>query len=157
MISRSSTVSLTNTPAISEDAFSGAEESDSLVAETMKGEETDGWKITKFEKTPPMSTYLLAFANGEFEFIEDSYTSPLTGKVVPLRIYGKLYLWVYRMRQFLTIRHSINSATKISIHQTQYAMDVTKRAMPLYEKIFNAPYALDKLVSLKCADRIFRF
>lgn len=36
-----------------------------------------------------MSSYLVAYANGEFEFIEDSYVSPLSGKTRPLRIYGK--------------------------------------------------------------------
>ena len=35
-----------------------------------------------------MSTYLLAFANGEFVHLESSYKSPLSGKVRPLRIYG---------------------------------------------------------------------
>jgi aminopeptidase N len=35
-----------------------------------------------------MSTYLLAFANGPFEYIESSYTSPISGKTRPLRLYG---------------------------------------------------------------------
>ena len=35
-----------------------------------------------------MSTYLVAYANGPFEFVEGSYTSPLSGKVRPLRFYG---------------------------------------------------------------------
>jgi hypothetical protein len=35
-----------------------------------------------------MSTYLVAFANGDFEHLESSYTSPLSGKTCPLRIYG---------------------------------------------------------------------
>lgn len=35
-----------------------------------------------------MSIYLLAFANGRFKYREGSYTSPLTGEVVPLRVYG---------------------------------------------------------------------
>ena len=36
-----------------------------------------------------MSSYLVAFANGNFEHIESSYVSPLSGKTRPLRIYGK--------------------------------------------------------------------
>ena len=65
----------------------------------------DKWKITKFEQTPKvctlafvrttvnhltcqMSSYLVAYANGEFEFIESSYVSPLSGKTRPLRVYG---------------------------------------------------------------------
>ena len=50
----------------------------------------DKWKITRFETTPPMSSYIVAFANGHFEYLESSYTSPLSGKTRPLRIYGTL-------------------------------------------------------------------
>ncbi|CED82191.1 Puromycin-sensitive aminopeptidase and related aminopeptidases [Phaffia rhodozyma] len=89
-----------------------------------------GWKITKFEKSPLMSTYLLAFANGYFEYRKDSYISPLTGKTVPLRIY----------------------ATSDIIHQVDYALEITKRATPLYEEIFDIPYALPKLDSLVATD-----
>jgi len=35
-----------------------------------------------------MSTYLVAYANGVFEYLESSYTSPLSGKTRPLRVYG---------------------------------------------------------------------
>jgi aminopeptidase 2 len=54
---------------------------------TLKNE---SWKITKYETTPPMSSYLVAFANGYFEFLETSVVMPLTGKTLPLRIYGKM-------------------------------------------------------------------
>ncbi len=37
-----------------------------------------------------MSTYLVAYANGPFEYLESSYVSPLSGKERPLRIYGVL-------------------------------------------------------------------
>ena len=46
------------------------------------------WKITTFEKSPPMSTYLVAYANGRFEHVESHYRSPLSGKTRPLRVYG---------------------------------------------------------------------
>jgi hypothetical protein len=36
-----------------------------------------------------MSTYIVAFANGQFEYLESSYTSPLSGTTRPLRIYGE--------------------------------------------------------------------
>jgi hypothetical protein len=35
-----------------------------------------------------MSTYLVAFGNGPFEFVESAYKSPLSGVVRPLRVYG---------------------------------------------------------------------
>ena len=36
-----------------------------------------------------VSTYLVAYANGPFEYLESSYKSPLSGKIRPLRIYSK--------------------------------------------------------------------
>lgn len=41
-----------------------------------------------------MSTYLVAFANGDFKYLEDSYTSPLSGKTRTLRVYGKYYAFI---------------------------------------------------------------
>ena len=49
-------------------------------------DEASMWKITEFEKTPPMSSYLVAWANGQFEFVEDSVK--LRERTIPLRIYG---------------------------------------------------------------------
>jgi len=98
-----------------------------LKTESSKREE---WKVTRFNKSPPMSTYLLTFASGPFEYKEDSYVSPLTGKTIPLRVY----------------------ATSDIIHQVSYALEVTKNAVPLYEKMFDIPYALPKLDSLVASD-----
>lgn len=50
------------------------------------------WKITKFQTTPLMSSYLVAFASGHFEHLETSVVMPLSGKTLPLRIYGILML-----------------------------------------------------------------
>ena len=36
-----------------------------------------------------MSTYIVAYANGDFTYVESSYTSPLSGTVRPLRMYGE--------------------------------------------------------------------
>lgn len=36
-----------------------------------------------------MSTYLVAWANGPYHFLESSYTSPLSGKARPMRFYGQ--------------------------------------------------------------------
>ncbi|KAI9451359.1 leucyl aminopeptidase [Lactarius psammicola] len=105
LISRKGTVSLSNMP--------------------------DGsWYATKFETTPPMSTYLLALANGEFVHLESSYKSPLSGKVRPLRIY----------------------ATPDVIGQAQYALDIKEKALPLYEQAFDIEYPLPKLDTLVAND-----
>lgn len=52
----------------------------------------DKWKVTHFETTPPMSSYIVAYANGPFKHLESSVELPLSKKVIPLRIYGKAYV-----------------------------------------------------------------
>lgn len=88
------------------------------------------WKITKFETTPLMSTYLLAFACGQFAYLSSEHKSKLTGKTVPLRIY----------------------ATPDQIKQAQFGLDIKKWALPIYEEIFDVPYALPKLDTLVAHD-----
>ncbi|KLO10866.1 hypothetical protein SCHPADRAFT_906524 [Schizopora paradoxa] len=110
LISRSDSVNLSNMDVISEEPY---------LSEGRSGE----WKITRFSKSPPMSTYLVAYANGPFAFLESSYVSPLSGKKRPLRIY----------------------ATRDNIHQAQFALDVKQKVLPLYEKMFDIEYPLPKL------------
>ena len=57
-----------------------------------EGVDSGEWTVSTFEDTPLMSTYLLAFANGAFEHRESSYTSPISGKTRPLRVYGIQFL-----------------------------------------------------------------
>lgn len=52
-----------------------------VVAEERQG----GKKLVKFATTPIMSTYLIAFAVGEFEYIETTF-----GNNIPFRIYTTL-------------------------------------------------------------------
>lgn len=83
MVSRKNTVSLSNMPGTE----STTKPKDDLEKALYEGVDKGEWTVTKFEKTPPMSTYLLAYANGPFEYIEAEYKSPLSGKVRPLRVY----------------------------------------------------------------------
>ncbi|KAI9456781.1 leucyl aminopeptidase [Russula earlei] len=125
LVSRKGTVSLSNMP-----ARSGVVVADALTEHLFEGVKDGSWFATSFETTPPMSTYLLAFANGEFAHLESSYTSPLSGKVRPLRIY----------------------ATPDVISQAQYALGITEKALPLYEQAFNIEYPLPKLDTLVAND-----
>jgi aminopeptidase 2 len=125
LISRKGTVSLSNMPALSE-----APVADTHTEALFEGVEDGSWYATKFETTPLMSTYLLAFANGEFVHLESSYKSPLSGKTRPLRIY----------------------ATPDVIGQAQYALDIKQFALPLYEKAFDIEYPLPKLDTLVAND-----
>lgn len=128
MISRSNTVNLSNMPAISEEVYkSGSNPADDSLASRLStlsiGELTDEWKITRFETTPPaclgfpddrpisdtyfqMSSYIVAFANGPFKYLESSYVSPLSGKTRPLRIYGRTSLFFHTYFHKLTRLHS---------------------------------------------------
>ncbi|CAL1703777.1 unnamed protein product [Somion occarium] len=135
LISRADTFNLSNMPAESEEAYdpsassSATTEPLSWLAEKLTGS-TENWKITKFETTPPMSTYIVAFANGPFTYLESSYKSPLSGKVRPLRIY----------------------TTPDVIHQAQFALDVKEKVLPLYEQVFDIEYPLPKLDTLVATD-----
>lgn len=135
LVSRVDTVNLANMSAISEGVClvsqsQGDPAAVAWLSSRLEGEQGDQWKVTKFQTTPPMSTYLVAWANGPFKFLETTYTSPLSGKTRPLRIY----------------------TTPDLIHQAQFALDVNSRIVPLYEQIFDIEYPLPKLDLLVATD-----
>lgn len=105
-----------------------------------------GWKITKFETTPPMSSYIVAYANGHFKYLEDSVVLPLSGKELPLRIYSGATFLISPPSRLLKIPYSL--ATAEHIHQARFALDVKKAVLPLYEKVFDIGYPLPKLDTL---------
>ncbi|TKA66044.1 hypothetical protein B0A55_09641, partial [Friedmanniomyces simplex] len=53
----------------------------------VKKSKKEGHKIVSFEHAPPMSTYLLAWAFGDFEYIEDFTRRKYNGKTLPVRVY----------------------------------------------------------------------
>jgi len=142
LISREGTVNLSNMPAASEKPYSTTDSDSSntgvvsalskwLSALTFTNTSAgDKWKITKFETTPKVSTYLVAYANGPFEYLESSYVSPISKKTRPLRIY----------------------ATADHIGQAQFALDVKAKVLPIYEEVFDVEYPLPKLDTLIAAD-----
>jgi len=95
LISRADTTNLSNMPSVSEEVITPNYQSskgDSDYEALFSGLKDGEWKITKFQDTPPMSSYIVAFANGHFEYLEDSVILPLSGKTLPLRIYSQLGL-----------------------------------------------------------------
>ncbi|KIY68739.1 leucyl aminopeptidase [Cylindrobasidium torrendii FP15055 ss-10] len=129
MISRADTVNLSNMPAASEDVYTPGSEPQ-IEQEIPSIKALDGkWKITKFQPTPIMSTYIVAFANGPFTFLEDSVKMP-SGKTVALRIY----------------------TTPELIHQAQYALQVKKKVLPVFEEVFDVEFPLPKLDTLVAED-----
>jgi aminopeptidase 2 len=145
MISRADTTNLSNMPAISEKVYSSEAEKPNEHPDLAKlfSFLDDTWKITEFQTTPPMSTYIVAFANGHFKYLEKSVTMPLSGKTIPLRVYG-MELPCFASYPFSTC----SAATADVIHQGQFALDVKADVLPLYEKVFDVEYPLPKLDTL---------
>ncbi|KAH9923984.1 leucyl aminopeptidase [Epithele typhae] len=131
LVSRVGTVNLNNMPAVSEARFPEANITEPWIEKKLKSlADPDEWKVTKFETTPPISTYIIAYANGPFDHLESSYTSPLTGNTRPLRFY----------------------ATSDNIGQAQFGLDITRTVVPLYEQMFGIEYPLPKLDTLVASD-----
>ncbi|BGP38710.1 Aminopeptidase 2 mitochondrial [Rhodotorula kratochvilovae] len=159
LLSRVGTVSLANTDVASTkhlgaggafprtellgEALFGAETEKEVVGKTVKtegtvsvgeqsqaGEFKDDWELVTYTKTPKVSSYLVAWANGKFEHVESSYTSPLSGRKVPLRVY----------------------ATWDHLPQTALALETTAKILPIYEEIFDIEYPLPKLDTLVASD-----
>ena len=74
-------------------------------------------KVT-FATTPKMSTYLLAFIVGEFDYVE---TRDANG--VLIRVYTPM----------------------AKSEQGQFALEVARKTLPFYHKYFNVPYPLPKM------------
>ncbi|SGZ53428.1 CIC11C00000005179 [Sungouiella intermedia] len=91
----------------------------------VKEEKADGdLKVVTFETTPIMSTYLLAWAVGEFEYIE-GFTSDLyaDNKPLPVRIY----------------------TTKGYTKDAELALSLAPKIVDYFSKIFELKYPLPKL------------
>ncbi|KAE8234742.1 hypothetical protein CF326_g220 [Tilletia indica] len=139
MIHRTNTVALANMPVQSTKPISSVEQEKLLRAKELhlvnpsvkdtEGEH-DEWTLTEFEEAPKMSSYLLTWANGPFEYLESSYKSVRSGKTIPLRIY----------------------ATASQISQAQSALDVEAKALPIYEEMFDLDFPLPKLDALVVSD-----
>ena len=53
----------------------------------VKKSRKEGHKVVGFERSPVMSTYLLAWAFGDFEYVEDLTKRKYSGKRLPVRVY----------------------------------------------------------------------
>ncbi|KAL7268922.1 hypothetical protein RUND412_008436 [Rhizina undulata] len=84
----------------------------------------NGLKKVSFERTPKMSTYLLAWACGEFEYVED-----FTDREYPGR--GKLPVRVY--------------TTKGLVEQGRFALENAKKIVDYFSEIFHIDYPLPKV------------
>ena len=84
-----------------------------------------GFEIIKFSPTPKMSTYLLAFIVGDFEYLEAK-----TKNNIRVRIY--------------TLPNKK--------HQAKFSLDITVRVLEFYEKYFAIEYPLNTLDMIAIPD-----
>ncbi|EPE34977.1 Metalloproteases (zincins), catalytic [Glarea lozoyensis ATCC 20868] len=82
----------------------------------------DGFKVVSFDRTPVMSTYLLTWAVGDFEYIEDFTKRKYKGKHLPVRVY----------------------TTRGLKSQAQYALDHAPQIIDYFSEIFDIEYPLPK-------------
>ncbi len=97
--------------------------SNTLPVSTLKHEA--GYEVVKFAPTPKMSTYLLAFIVGDFEYIEKR-----TNRGVIVRVH----------------------TTAGKKHQAKFALDSAVEILEFYEKYFDIPYPLNTLDMIAIPD-----
>lgn len=91
------------------------------VKTTRKGKQ--GLQVVSFERTPKMSTYLLAWAVGDFEYIETFTERKYRGKPLPYRVY----------------------TTRGLKSQGQHALEHGPKIIDLFSDLFEVEYPLPKV------------
>ncbi|KAJ5095184.1 hypothetical protein N7532_007475 [Penicillium argentinense] len=81
-----------------------------------------GLKFVTFQKTPVMSTYLLAWAVGDFEYVEAMTERKYQGKSIPVRVY----------------------TTRGLKDQARFALECAHRTVDYFSEIFEIEYPLPK-------------
>lgn len=82
-----------------------------------------GWQVVTFHTTPVMSTYLLAWAVGDFAYLEAFTEQSYNGRKVPVRVY----------------------TTRGLEAQGAFALAIAPAVIDLFSGIFDIPYPLDKM------------
>ncbi|ODQ67184.1 hypothetical protein NADFUDRAFT_81746 [Nadsonia fulvescens var. elongata DSM 6958] len=90
-----------------------------VVSSISKGGET----TVVFDTTPVMSTYLLAWACGDFEYIEALTKRQYNGKHIPVRVY----------------------TTKGMVQEGQFALDNATKIVDYFSEVFEIDYVLPKV------------
>ncbi|KAJ6439475.1 aminopeptidase [Purpureocillium lavendulum] len=81
-----------------------------------------GWNMVSFETTPVMSTYLLAWAVGDFEYVEAHTERRYNGKQLPVRVY----------------------TTRGLKEQGRWALEHAPKIIDFFSEIFDIDYPLPK-------------
>jgi len=96
-----------------------------------------GYKIIEFASTPRMSTYLLAFIIGEFEFVE-GYTKKEIKQTL-----NKIKNNQTQVRVF---------TTPGKVHQAKFSLEVAIKCLEFYNEYFDIPYPLPVLDMIAIPD-----
>ncbi|KAL4801543.1 peptidase family M1-domain-containing protein [Aspergillus unguis] len=81
-----------------------------------------GLKVVSFDRTPVMSTYLLAWAIGDFDYVEALTERKYQGKSIPVRVY----------------------TTKGLKEQARFALECAHRTVDYFSEVFEIEYPLPK-------------
>ncbi|QPH19663.1 hypothetical protein C2857_004954 [Epichloe festucae Fl1] len=82
----------------------------------------EGWQLVSFETSPVMSTYLLAWAVGDFEYVEQLTDRRYDGKQIPVRVY----------------------TTRGLKEQGRWALEHAPKVIDFFSEIFDIDYPLPK-------------
>jgi aminopeptidase N len=82
----------------------------------------DGWNMVSFETSPIMSSYLLAWAVGDFEYVEAHTDRRYNGKQIPVRVY----------------------TTRGLKEQGRWALEHAPKVIDYFSEIFEIDYPLPK-------------
>lgn len=88
-----------------------------------KESKRDGFHTVVFETTPIMSTYLLAWAIGDFEYVEAFTERKYNGKSIPVRVY----------------------TTRGLKKQGEFALDNCHKIVDYFSEVFQVDYPLPKV------------
>jgi len=89
----------------------------------IKSSKRDGFHTVVFERTPVMSTYLLAWAIGDFEYVEAFTDRKYNGKNIPVRVY----------------------TTRGLKKQGEFALDNCHKIVDYFSEVFQIDYPLPKV------------
>jgi aminopeptidase N len=89
----------------------------------IKSSKRDGFHTVVFGRTPVMSTYLLAWAIGDFEYVEAFTERKYNGKSIPVRVY----------------------TTKGLKEQGRFALDNCHKVVDYFSEVFQIDYPLPKV------------
>ncbi len=117
---------------------------------TKISEHEGGYKVIEFASTPKMSTYLLAFIIGEFEFVEGYASSGKHSSKNRLslpRPEGEARAHTYDFDKNISPTKTLVRVytTAGKKHQAKFALDVAIKSLEFYNDYFGIPYPLPTL------------